>query len=404
MMNVEIRTDQLSEEGLFPRRRLRVGEKTVDTPIKTRPAHKLRINESMSEEARGVVELYQTLDGRKLRQERQGTRDVLVDRFEKGVKKGQADEIYVCFVEFDEARDLDRVEVQYLIDVLDNFSDILTIPLHPSLASSIEGEEGLGSTPYQQLKSSIELFIDVAKQRAPDTPIMGYIPVLGWEFVDDLMGVYERNNIQMYCLDFHRNGRRARITADRQVSMIQPMMRSIARQDSADDIMLYGINMHPGTEDEALGMRPAADMASFGMGLDILGGQHVSPDMPPEAFEDEDDEEATMRLFDEESYAYDDIAVEEIPEHLSDASPFDAEYVVEQATGSEGTQNRLKKLINADLMAQATAQLRSEISDGIAFESVTEKPGITPDTQRAYQEIREEFDNGQEQSALDEFI
>lgn len=173
-----------------------------------------------------------------------------------------------------------------------------------------------------------------------------------------------------------------------------------------EQLLLYAINPAPGQHDDVLGARPAADIASLGMGFDIVGGCHVSPNVDPEVFEkmEVEDEETQFRLFDPEEWIYRNIPVSELTEHFPDDSAFDADRVATRVADAPGNAKyRFQKLVNSERQALAAADLRSQLESGKAFVSVSQKGGVTPRTQTSYQQVREAFIQGREQTALDEF-
>jgi hypothetical protein len=182
------------------------------------------------------------------------------------------------------------------------------------------------------------------------------------------------------------------------------MMRNIARRGIEEDVLFYGINLSAGSNDAELGMAPAADLAALGLGLDIIGECHVPPRIPAEAFDDEGEETVTFELFDETSFARREVLLADLPQELPADSSFDPEYVVKEGAQSKQKRRRLEKLVNAELMGQAATRLQSEIASGTAFQSVTSKRGVRPQTATAYQTVRDGFDDGQNQSGLNDFI
>ncbi|EMA34386.1 hypothetical protein [Haloarcula japonica] len=397
MKNYQIQTSEVSDNALIPKRTLTVGGKTVDTPAKAVPARKKRGSEELKDPSRGINEFYKNVDASKLTQARRGTSSAIVDDLETGLRKSNDDEINFVFLNWDDAQTIAQIEAEYMVDLLGSMSDVVTVPLQIALVEAIDHSDGLTDSAYQTYKENVVRFLDVIKQRAPQAPVMGVLPPLGWDFTQDLMRVYERHDIRLYCLNFKRR----KPTAARQIGMIRPMMQSIARRRIHESVLFYGINMSPGTNDPSIGMRPAADMATVGMGFDIVGGSHISPTMPPEAFED--DGEVTFRLFDKDEYARKDVLLAELPHHFPDDSSFDPEYVVKKAANSDAQRHRLQKLVNAEQMGLATRNLQSEVSSGNGFRHLTSKSGVTPETTKNIKDIRESFDFSAGQTGLSEF-
>ncbi|EMA14932.1 hypothetical protein [Haloarcula marismortui] len=402
MVRPNVTTESFSKNGLFPRRRLHVSDKTVDTPAKAIPASKRRGDDpELSDESTGVNEIYRTVDAQQLREERQGESDAIRSSLQRAVNKTNDGELNVVFLAFEETRALQQVEAEFIVDLLGTYSDVLVMPLQYKLARAVGTDDEAETVPYQEYRTGVNTFIDTARKLHPDAPIMGTVsPRLSWENVQDLMGVYERQDIYAYCLNMDR----LKATSKRQVSVIEPMMRNIARRGIEEDVLFYGINLSAGSNDAELGMAPAADLAALGLGLDIIGECHVPPRIPAEAFDDEGEETVTFELFDETSFARREVLLADLPQELPADSSFDPEYVVKEGAQSKQKRRRLEKLVNAELMGQAATRLQSEIASGTAFQSVTSKRGVRPQTATAYQTVRDGFDDGQNQSGLNDFI
>lgn len=398
MTKITINTEDFSNDALFPRRQIKIGEKEFQTPTKAIPVRKTRNEdgETVSQSRREVCELHRGVDTERLTRARRGDIRTITKGLQTGYNKTQEDDVVFTFLSWKEGQTFAEAEAHILVDILETYSDILTVPLMPSLVNTVE--EGLSDTAYQSYRRNVEQFLESARVRAPKIPIMGTIPPLGWEFTDDLMKLYEKHSVRAFCMNFNRR----RITAGTQIGMVKPMMRHIARRDIANHVLFYGINMHPGQFDERLGLQPAADMASLGMGFDIVGENHVGLNAPPEAFEDDDDA-VYFKFFEKTEFAYRKVLLAELPQHFPENTEFDPDYVVKQSANSDNQRRRLEKLLSAEQMTLATKELQPKISAGSAFEHVVTKPGVTPTTTEALQSVREGFDEGQSQSSLFDF-
>lgn len=395
---LNIRTEGFSNDALFPRRHITIGEKEFETPTKAIPVRKTRDHqgEELAEASRGVCELHRGVSTEKLRSARHGNMRAITGELQTGYRKAKGNEVVFTFLSWKEGQTFGEAGAQVFVDVIETFSDILTVPLMPELVEAVE-EDRLSDTAYQEYRQNVSQFLETARIKHPEAPIMGVIPALGWEFTDDLMRLYEKYNVRAFCMNLNRT----RITAGTKVEIVKPMMRHIARRDIADNVLFYGINLHPGDYDDSLGLRPAADMASFGMGFDIVGENHVSPSIPEEAFED--DETVTFKLFDREEFAYKEVLLAELPQHFPEKTRFDVDEVVQRAARSDNQRRRLEKLVNAEQMALAAKELQVQIPSGITFKQLAKKRGVTPKIARAFQSVRDGFDDGQSQSSLSDF-
>lgn len=400
-----IETESFGDDILTPLRRVEVGEVTVDTPTVAIDIKKTREHESVQENARGVNELHRSVNGQALTQALRGDDDAIVDDLQRGYNKTQEDELTIAFVSYKPTTPLSEAEAKYLCEeVIAPFSDVMTVPLMPELAQTVDSDNGTSDPAFRSYVDSVKTFLEVAGQSVPEMPVMGVIPILGHDYTRELMDLYGREQVRAFCLDFNRT----KITANAKVDIIRPMMSSIARRGIEENVLFYGINLAPGDRDESLGGRPAADFAGVGMGLDIIGGSHVSPRLPQPVFEDLEEESGedtiTFRLFDKDDWMYHDIPLDELPEAFPEDSSLDAEHVVERCRRSpKNALNRLQKLVNAEQKALAAEELHPEIENGDLIDHLSGKEGVTVSTSTSFQEVRGDFESELKQAGLDDF-
>ncbi|MEE6210568.1 hypothetical protein U3A55_10420 [Salarchaeum sp. III] len=403
MSNLEITTDTLSEDILLPKRTVRIGDKAISTPAKAIPVRKTREHEQVHGATRGVSELYCEVDAQKLKKERRGA-TAIRDHLRRGANKTRDGELTATFVSYTDTMTLPVIDAAFLVEVQRQFSDVLTVPMMPQLARSVDEakdeDEATQDASYQSYKKSVLRFLDQAEERAPNMPVMGMLPRLGWDFTRDLLDVYAAHDIRAYALNFDRR----EITAASQVSVVSPLMNNIAGRGIEEHVLFYAINLSPGQREAAIGARPASDFASVGMGFDIIGGTHEAPRMPAEVFEqdEEEDEEITFRLFDKEDYVRREAPIDRLPEVFPDDSALDGESVAERVKASPNNAKfRLQKLVNAEQMGMALNALRN--TENVVLETVSSKPGMTEKSLSACQDVRESFDDEYFQSGLSDF-
>ena len=404
MSQIKVKTESFGDDILAPLRRVEVGEVTVDTPTVAIDIKKTRKHESVQENARGVNELHRSVNGQTLTQALRGGEDAIVKSLQRGYNKTREDELTVAFISYELTTPISESEAEYLCDVIASFSDVMTVPLMPELARTVDSENGVSDPAFRSYLENVKTFLDVADRAAPKMPVMGVVPILGHQYTTELMDVYGREQVRAFCLNFDRT----RITANAKVDIVRPMMNSIARRGIEESVLFYGINLDPSDRDDSLGGRPAADFAGLGMGLDIIGGSHVSPRMPPSAYEDAEaksgEDTITFKLFDKDEWIYRDVPLDKLSEVFPEDSSLDAEHVVERCRRSpKNALNRLQKVVNAEQKALAAGELHPEIEDGNLVEYLAEKKGVTPSTTASFQRVRGDFDSGLEQSGLDDF-
>jgi hypothetical protein len=406
MTDLKITTvNEFDDGGVFPHRSIRVGDKTVQTPAAAKLPRDLQKSESYHPGSDGICELYRTVGGDDLDEAMRDPEGAQINTdLEEQWEKVSDDELAVAFTAYKETQTLEPPHASYLAELHGAYSDIITVRLMRRLVRNVE--DGLNDPSYRSFKKSVVAFLNQVEERHPEAPVMGLIPRLGWGFIDDLLEVYEAHDVTTYAFDFDR----CKVTTGTQLSMVEPLMQSIANRGIEEHTLFYAINPSPGTRKQAIGARPASDIASLGLGFDIIGGCHVSPRMPEEAFEEMESEqgedgEPEFRLFDRADWVYRDIPVSDLPDVFPDETAFDAEGVAARLRRSPtNAKYRLQKLVNGEQKALAAKDLRDALASEKAYSRVITKLGVTDQTQSAYERARDGFDEERyRQSGVGEF-
>lgn len=216
MADLKITTvNEFDNGGVFPHRSIRVGDKKVQTPAAARLPRDLQKSESYHPGSDGICELYRTVGGDDLDEAMRDPEDTQINAdLEEQWEKVGDDELAVAFTSYKETHTLEPPHASYLAELHGAYSDIITVPMMPRLVRNIE--EGVEDPSYLSLKQSIHAFLHQVQERFPEKPVVGLVPRLGWEYVDDLIGVYREYGITAFAFDFNRR----KVTAGTQVAMI----------------------------------------------------------------------------------------------------------------------------------------------------------------------------------------
>lgn len=405
MTDLKITTvNEFDQNGIFPLRNIRIEGKKVETPTAATIPGKLRENEEFHPDSGNVSELYRTVGGDDLDDAmRDPDGSQINDDLESQYSSAPDDSLKITFIKYTETSTLGVTHARYLVDLHAAYSDIITVPLMPKLVRNVKGD--LKDPSYRSFKKSVAVFLNQVKERYPEAPIMGLIPRLGWEFINDLLEVYEAQGVTTYAFDFDR----CKVTTGTQLSMVEPLMQNIANRGIEDHTLFYAINPSPGTKQQGINARPASDIASLGLGFDIIGGCHVSPRMPEEAFEEMEagqgeDGEPEFRLFDRSEWVYRDIPLNDLPDVFPKESAFDIEAVTARVRRSPTNgRYRLQKLVNGEQKSLAAKDLRNALASDQAYPQVITKLGVTGQTQSAYERARNNFDEARFQTGVGDF-
>jgi hypothetical protein len=405
MTNLTIRTADRSENGLISRRQISLPGVTVETPAVALPIGRTRSTEHFNPESRGINELYRQVDGSMLRTSMREVEAPIRKRFERDAAKAEEEELTLPFIDYQETGRLAPREAKHLVDILDEFGDIIPVPMMSNLVRAVDPDaEGLPPA-FSSYLESVRTFIEAATTRAPNTPIMGVIPPLGWEFISELVTEYGRHDLRAFYVNFDRR----KTTAATQVSMVRPLMANVAKRGIEDDVMFYAMNPDSTGRPLTKGVRPAVDAAGLGMGFDIIGGCHIPPKYPEEVFEKieaqqpDDPEKRPFKLLDKDELVYRDIPLKALKRELPSDSGLDSERVFSRSKASPDTSlYRMQALVNQEQMALAAKALR-ETAASRRYQRMSEAEGMTEQAQQACTDVRYDFDSEPGQSGLSDF-
>lgn len=400
MNKIRVQTDFIGTDVFTAIREIHIGDKSFQTPTAAMPVGRGAHQDTPAEESRGVNEIYRTVTTSQLKDSMRSNSSTIADALRRDYRKTDPEsEVNFVFTSYQDAHQIGADEMEHLIDLVAPYTDVLTVPLMPGLVGAIgtgDDARGVGSPAYQSYKSTVERFIETARRLEPETPIMAVIPPLGWEHIQNLLDLYEQKNIKAFCLNLDRR----RITAGTQVAMVRPLARHLARQDMVRGSFTYLINPDPYGQAFAENRRPAADVAAFGMGIDVIGDCHISPGF---GGDEPDEAPTTFRILDKDTYVYQDVPLETLEEHLPSDTGFDPERIATRSRESPENQlYQMQKLLNMEQIALAGRDVQDNSRSEI-FDHLSHKAGVTEDTQEAFEDVREGLDDGEAQMGLGDF-
>ena len=396
---MRITTESFGEKGaLYPQRTVQIGSKEFTTPTNAIRIDDTREHEQVSTRTRGVNELYKEVKGSALRKERKGVDNPLSGPLKRAKNKTNNGEIDFCFFSYPESNTLPVADAATMVRLLKRHSDVLTVPLLPEIADGIGSGSGTSDPAYRSYKKSVLRFLEQADQIAPEMPVVGIIPLVGWKRIEDLLDIYMQREVRAYAVNFNRR----QVTAENRLPTIRSLMSYPASRGLEEFVLFYAINLDSKRSVKGLSSRAADDMAAYGMGFDVIGGMHVGVKMPPTEIENFPTNVFT--LFDKSEYAYRDIELNKLPAEFPDDSSFDPDHVVRRTRNSpKNARYRLQRLVNSEQMAFAIENLREEVGENTAIAFVSSKSGIDENVVEMMGAVRDSFDEEREQSGLSDF-
>jgi len=396
MVNLNVKVRDFDDDTLFSQKKVKIGSKSVETPVKALEIGKTTNKDEVSEVARGINEIYFEISPSTLNQGRSEGNANFKQNVNRSVNKTENSEINIVFARVETTNRLNEKNMMYMMDFLYSTSDFIVVPLMPDLLDKIKEEgKGLGSSHFDRYMHNINIFLELADS-INNKPIMGTIPALPWDFTDTIVSNYIDSGVRCFCFNF--NGRV--VTANAQVSeMVMPLMRRISTEDLQEEVFMYALNAHRGRKTGG-GIKPARDMASLGFGFDILGNKHVSPSLPPHIYEKIKNSDPEIDLFDPREFSYQSYGYNKRLERLiSQRSALDPHRVI----SNPDKKWRYNKLLNAEEQSREAENLRTAISEERVVDYLTQKRGVERmNLMSDLQEARGIFEGGKKQSRLSE--
>lgn len=394
---VDINTLDRSDVGLAFRKRLvdDKNERILDLPRRTIPAGKLSDRDSVLERTRGGNHIYKEIDRGILKTARDDDHDYHLQGLDEQLRKTRDDEFDFIFLEYTDTHQLTKSEANQIVGILDEASDFLATPMQSRLVSSIEEDDGIEDPNYRALYVGQEQFLQACHEFAPDKDIIGGIPPLDLDYIENLVNLYEQYDVEMFYVDFDWNLPTNRAS----IARLQFLSRRLANQRLHEDSLIYGLNMRYGTYSDNLGYAPADDFAIVFMGVDMVGPNHKGNSLPPDVVEDieteatEDDSVDEFRAYVRSDHGYRSPAVTQLGRVWPSETGLDIDDVVTKSLGSKTARSRYQAIQNAEQMELDFQKLRNAIEAGQVDEFV-EDEGIPADQLRPGRTVERAFEEG----------
>lgn len=402
MTKFTIRVASPDNDTLFERKEITIDGKTVETPAKALEVSKTRGEDQISERFRGVNELYATTNRRKLEQLRRGTNEQLRDQLEAALRKTQEEELNAVCLSFEETGQIDPKDMGTMVDLMVEYGDLIIAPLMPEIASGVDSD-GLDDEYFSTYEANARIFLEAVDERDPELPVLGTIPTLSRDQVENLIDLFINAGVNgfVYNLD-----RRTITAAAQQEELVRPLVRKVGARDIAGEIITYSINGHPAGMDTAAGS-VAEYLAAFGMGVDIVGGNHIGLRADEETIEEfiaeQQDGPDTLRLLDPVTYAMTDVPVHALGKFIPEETGLDVERIQNMIEANTDEKYRYQKLINTEIIELVVDELVDSLDEDGAKAVLDEKTGVPEPVIDRLVTTREAFDAGSSQSGLGDF-
>jgi hypothetical protein len=283
MTKLNVKLEEVDENYLYRKNVIKLGDITVETPINstdTKSVHS-KINEIFKninfENLEHAIKIDETELGQKFRENK------LVDS------------INFPIVNYTDTVFPTDKHMEMLADLCWSGGDVIVTPSWSKISTTYEGEELL-----EKIISLNSRFVERAHMKN-NKSLIGIIPITFPRFyLEALIDSYYDEGITSFIIDC--NGRRSIDTGAKKATWIRELIIQLDQRN--ENGFLYSINPLEGRFDKKRSLTPAKDYISHSYGIDILGLNHISPNLPPDVWKEISKGEKTYKIFDRETYGY----------------------------------------------------------------------------------------------------
>ncbi len=362
MTRLKVESIDIDENTLYRIAKFRVNNKSITTPSRAIDLSLIKSNINIKNDVRGVNEVYKKLDEKKVNDlmtntDSQKTFDYSIN---SSFNKSTPIDLNLLILEYDGRNYPKGKMLEYISDNAHSFSDIVVLPAITNV------DKRIGIDKFDEFKTFLKDFIEET-EKLNSKPIMGMVPTIAWIFMEDLAEFYIDNGIEAFCFDF--NGK-SPSSVERN---LRPFLKAIRQRGLEEKSLLYAFNANPGKIAKYMGVVPAKDILSFGLGFDILGLKHKVLKGPPELFEKLKKSEKKIRIFNKDDYSFHESGLKTI----ETIYPSDSSIDPEQFKKAPKTAiDKIAKIVNIEQQGIEALRLRSIIKDNRIANYITSKANM----------------------------
>jgi len=344
MMNIH--TTKIDSETLSTHKEVAVQEKKFNTPAKALQVGKLRGSERVSPLARGVVEIYKRADAVALRNSRDGWTG-LADGLKSQAKSAEDDEVVVPFIGYRDTAILTKENAKEIAKLQTNYGHLLTVPLMKPLVDGADDGDGRTELEVSSIIQNTRNYLEAVDELEIQKPVMGVVPPISEDCTTALIDLYMDHGLRAYCIDFSKRSPMAKAQLD---NVVNPMMQTLTEYNIRQESLTYAVNANDSrrVSDDR---RTADSMYAYTIGIDIVGDNHISLNVPEEVFEGMKEGEVKLRLFDGETASVIEIPISDLRSFLPDEAEIEVDRVQGRIAVDPDEQYRFEKLINTELIS-----------------------------------------------------
>lgn len=379
-----VRAHRKLPEFLVTTKEASVDTRGIESPIRARQVNLFEEGEELLDVAYGVGEVHIEVSTQDLHDLAEGPN---VD-FEKAVaEKRDAirdDELAVAIIEYSGHGIVNIPGMEALVGILDEHFDVLVGLLMSQQLDSVDDLEA-NPEPYNRFVENTERFLGAVKKAATESAILGTIPVLSWDRMEELFDIQFTSGVDGFCVDFLDK----KPTAQQRVTRcIAPLMERLGSEQCYRSSLLYAVNAYRGRNQTGTPRSPAEDFFAFGLGFDVLGGRYYFSRGGWGG-----DDEVQICWFRSDTYEQEYVPVATFRDELPERTGLDQDYIMEMVRDDDH-RGRIQVLLETERMNVAYDELRDAIQDGRTSEFITEKSGTLDGIEDMMATVQDSYDEG----------
>jgi hypothetical protein len=370
MEQIDIETESSSSDGgIFLQKDATIGDVKVPTPWQSTPIEYFTAEYYINDQFRKISDVQIELNSTDLEAYRSDETTQPLVKLQEKLKYSIESELVSVFVEYPAGQVIEPEEMRTILDIQSEFGDILSTPIQADLIETLSpfmsnGELDLNHSPYDAIYPTVRHFLESIDRYSQ--PVMGILPLIGWERRRELLREYENAQIKLLGLDY----RGFKPTKSQMFDQHMKLMSDLAVRDRLAKGILYAFNFKSYHPTRGGGPIQSEAVALSTFGVDIFGGCHQFRGAGGGG------EITDVKIFNPNQFYFDRIALESITESLQTSDVVDPKDLVEYGYGKR---TNLRKLINADLLSKGFRKLRAAIQDGHEKEFMQNKIGYSGD-------------------------
>jgi len=363
---VEINTNISTDGGLFSTGQLEWGPHQINTPVKAIPVEKLTARDTVDRDIRQIAQVCVQLGPADLEAYRSGNHPQALQTLEDKLTHTLEDEVKVVIFEYTDGHEIGQPDMDTLVELQDEYADIITAPCQPELAEPLmpvieDGRNGMDHSPFQALRASIEHFKEALNRANLEKPVMGVLPPLAPGHQRQILTLYEDINTEFLAVDF----RGLKPTTERVYDWLQDFIADLTVRGELNNRVLYALNYRKYFPRRGASIHPSEGIALVGSGFDILGETHVS-----RVYIDGDHEVTNVKAFDPSTFGFQNVSLDNLQSEWPQASTISPSRL--DSVG-ESKRRELRQLSNAESLNYGLRAFRAAVLNGEARRFIESK-------------------------------